>query len=127
MLQPVGEAVVPGTRLPLVRDEHGGPQPRLLDQVRTAVRVRHLSRRTEKAYVAWIRRYVCHHGKRHPREMGAVEVTAFLSWLAETKGVAASTQNQRLPPCSFFTMRYSVSTYPGSTIWSGPSALLAFP
>jgi hypothetical protein len=50
--------------------------PRLLDRVRAAVRARHNSRRTEKAYVAWIRRYILFHGKRHPTEMGAPELTA---------------------------------------------------
>ena len=51
--------------------------PRLLDQVRVAIRLRHYSPKTEEAYVSWIRRFVLFHGKRHPREMGAAEVTAF--------------------------------------------------
>jgi hypothetical protein len=46
------------------------PPPTLLDQVRTAIRTRHYSRRTEDAYVAWRRRFVLHHHKRHPAEMG---------------------------------------------------------
>lgn len=71
-------------------------RPRLLDQVRTAIRLRHYSRRTEEAYVGWIRRYIVFHGKRHPREMRSPEVAAFLSHLAEPGGVAASTQNQAL-------------------------------
>ncbi len=70
--------------------------PRLLDQVRTALRVRHLSRQTERAYVQWIRRFILFHGKRHPREMGAGEIASFLSHLAETAGVSPSTQNQAL-------------------------------
>ena len=70
--------------------------PRLLDQVRAAIRLRHYSRRTEEAYVCWIRRYIVFHGKRHPREMRSPEVAAFLSHLAERGGVAASTQNQAL-------------------------------
>jgi len=57
----------------------GAPAPKLLDRVRTAVRARHYSRRTEEAYIAWIRRYILFHGKRHPVEMGAPEVTRFLS------------------------------------------------
>ena len=57
-------------------------EPRLLDRVRAAVRMRHDSRRTEKAYVASIRRFIVFHAKRHPIEMGASEVTAFLSSLA---------------------------------------------
>src|SRR5947209_9771389 len=71
-------------------------QPRLLDRVRAALRARHYSRRTEKAYVHWIKAYVFFHGKRHPAEMGAVEVTAFLTALAVRDRVAASTQNQAL-------------------------------
>ena len=71
-------------------------QPRLLDQVREVIRMRHYSIRTEQAYVQWIRRFILFHGKRHPREMGAPEVTAFLSDLALQRNVAASTQNQAL-------------------------------
>ena len=55
------------------------PPPRLLDRVRAALRTRHCSLRTEKAYVGWIRRYILFHGKRHPAEMGADEITRFLS------------------------------------------------
>src|SRR5437667_12259984 len=68
------------------------PKPRLLDRVRAALRARHYSRRTEDAYVAWIRRYIIFHGKRHPVEMSAAEVTRFLSSLAVEGKVAASTQ-----------------------------------
>ena len=75
--------------------------PRLLDQVRSALRVRHYSHRTEESYVGWIRRFILHHGKRHPREMGAEEVVAFLSHLAEPGRVAASTQNQALAAILF--------------------------
>ena len=71
-------------------------EPRLLDRVRAAVRLRHLSRRTEKSYVAWVRRFVLFHGKRHPADMGAQEITAFLSMLATERHVSASTQNQAL-------------------------------
>lgn len=77
-------------------DPTGAPKPRLLDRVRAASRARHYSRRTEKAYVAWIRRYIFFHDKRHPAEMGAPEVTRFLSSLAVNGKVAASTQNQAL-------------------------------
>ena len=72
------------------------PKPRLLDRVRGAIRTRHYSRRTEKAYVAWIRRYIFFHGKRHPADMGAAEITRFLTSLAVDGNVAASTQNQAL-------------------------------
>src|SRR2546428_13392864 len=77
------------------------PKPRLLDRVRDAIRARHYSRRTEKAYVAWIRRYIFFHGKRHPAEMGAPELTRFLTSLAVDRNVAASTQNQALSALLF--------------------------
>jgi hypothetical protein len=77
------------------------PKPRLLDRVREAIRLRHGSRSTEKAYVGWIRRYILFHGKRHPAEMGAAEVTRFLSSLAIDGRVAASTQNQALAALLF--------------------------
>lgn len=70
------------------------PALRLLDQVRARIRVKHYSIRTEETYVDWIRRFVLHFGKRHPRELGARHVEAFLSDLAVTRRVAASTQNQ---------------------------------
>jgi hypothetical protein len=72
------------------------PRPKLIDRLRHAVRARHYSRRTEKAYVHWTKRYIFFHGKRHPAEMGAAEVTAFLTALAVRERVAASTQNQAL-------------------------------
>jgi integron integrase len=78
------------------------PKPRLLDRVRAALRARHYSRRTEEAYVAWIKRYIFFfHAKRHPAEMGAEEVTRFLSSLAVDGQVAASTQNQALSALLF--------------------------
>ena len=70
------------------------PGPRLLDQVRTAVRTRHFSRRTERAYVGWILRFVRANGTQHPSRLGAREVSAFLSTLATEGRVSASTQNQ---------------------------------
>jgi integron integrase len=69
-------------------------EPKLLDQVVARIRVKHYSRRTEQAYVDWIKRYIFHHGKRHPKEMGSVEVEGFLSYLAVSRNVSASTQNQ---------------------------------
>ncbi len=77
------------------------PPPRLLDRLRAAVRARHYSRRTEEAYVAWVRRYVVFHGKRHPDELGEAEINAFLSDLAVTRKVSASTQNQALSALLF--------------------------
>jgi integron integrase len=73
--------------------QSGGPK--LLDRVREAIRVRHYSRRTEHAYLSWIRRFIVFHGKRHPRDLGESEVTALISRLA-ARGVSASTQNQAL-------------------------------
>lgn len=67
-----------------------------LNEVIRAIRVRHYSIRTEKTYVGWIRRFILFHDKRHPGEMGAIEVGEFLSHLAVTRNVSASTQNQAL-------------------------------
>jgi len=78
------------------------PQPlRLLDQVRDAIRRRHYSRRTEETYVQWIRRFIFFSGRRHPKAMGAAEVTAFLNHLATERDVAAATQNQALSAMLF--------------------------
>jgi len=71
-------------------------KPRLLDEVRARVRRLGLARRTEEAYVGWIRRFILFHGKRHPVAMGAREVEAFLTALAVKDRVSASTQNQAL-------------------------------
>jgi integron integrase len=78
-----------------------GSAPKLLDRVREAIRLRHYSRRTEEAYVAWIRRFILFHGKRHPSELGASEVSTFLSSLALDRSVSASTQNQALSALLF--------------------------
>src|SRR6266496_2949067 len=72
------------------------PKPKLLDQVRQAIRTRHYSYRTEKAYVHWIKRFIFFHNKRHPAEMGETEIGQFLSSLAANSHVGASTQNQAL-------------------------------
>jgi len=71
-------------------------EPRLLDRVRAAIRVRHYSIRTEEAYVQWVRRFILFHGKRHPLEMGGPEIGAFLTHLAVDRKVAQATQNQAL-------------------------------
>jgi len=78
-----------------------GRQPKLLDRVRIAIRARHYSPRTEKAYVGWIKRYIFFHQKRHPNEMGEVEIRAFLADLATCRRVSASTQNQALSAILF--------------------------
>ncbi|NII10126.1 hypothetical protein HBF24_05435 [Oleiagrimonas sp. C23AA] len=75
--------------------------PRLMDEVRRVLRMKHYSLRTEKAYVGWIRRFILASGKRHPRDMGADEMEAFLSRLAVHGKVAASTQNQALSALLF--------------------------
>ena len=68
--------------------------PRLLDQVRARIRVMHYNIRTEEAYTDWARRFILFHQKRHPKNMGAAEVEAFLSHLATERSVSSSTQNQ---------------------------------
>lgn len=74
---------------------------RLIERFRDAIRSRNYSRRTEKAYWYWIRYFILFHGKRHPAEMGAAEATAFLTWLAAERNVAAATQNQALSALLF--------------------------
>ncbi len=73
----------------------------LLDQVRDQIRTLHYSIRTEEAYLKWIREFIIFHGKRHPSEMGASEISRFLSYLARERNVAASTQNQALSALLF--------------------------
>src|ERR1017187_635201 len=82
------------------------PKSKLLDQVREVLRVKHYSLRTEEAYVQWVRRFLKFHRDRagswkHPRELGAAEVVAFLNHLASIEHVAAATQNQALNAISF--------------------------
>ena len=69
---------------------------KLLDPVRDAIRVKHYARNTEQAYVYWIKKYILFQNKRHPKEMGTVEVQAFLTHLALEEHISASTQNQAL-------------------------------
>ena len=71
-------------------------KPKLLDQVRQAIRTRHYSPRTEETYVHWIKRFIFFHNKRHPAEMAEAEIARFLSNLAAESHVSASTQNQAL-------------------------------
>jgi integron integrase len=70
------------------------PAPRLLDQVRDKIRLKHYSLRTEQAYLDWIKRFILFSGKRHPVSLGAGDVEAFLTHLAAVRNVSASTQNQ---------------------------------
>ena len=71
-----------------------GPKPKLLDQVRQAIRTRHYSPRTEETYVGWIKRFIFFHNRRHPAEMGEQDIARFLSSLATESHVSSSTQNQ---------------------------------
>ncbi len=76
-------------------------KPKLLDQMRQALRARHYSYRTEQAYIHWVRRFILFHGKRHPAEMGVPEIEAFLSHLATEEHVATATQNKALSALLF--------------------------
>jgi integron integrase len=77
------------------------PPPKLLDQVRDRIRVKHYSIRTETQYVQWVKRFILFHNKRHPTELGATDVEAFLTHLAVDGKVSASTQNQALSALLF--------------------------
>jgi site-specific recombinase XerD len=76
-------------------------KPKLLDQVRHACRVRHLSYRTEQAYVHWNKRFILFNDKRHPKDLGQADVSRFLTHLAVEGKVSASTQNQALSAILF--------------------------
>jgi site-specific recombinase XerD len=77
------------------------PTPKLLDQVRTVIRVKHFSLSTERAYVGWIRRFILFHGKRHPRDMSEDEIRQFISHLAIDAKISASTQTVALSALLF--------------------------
>lgn len=85
----------PTSPIPLNTDKLVG-NSKLLNQMRDDIRRRHYSIRTEQAYLHWGKRYILFHGKRHPADMGVIEITAFLNHLAVACSVAASTQNQAL-------------------------------
>ncbi|MBI5862068.1 MAG: phage integrase N-terminal SAM-like domain-containing protein [Rhodocyclales bacterium] len=98
---------------------------RLLDQVRGKIRLKHYSIRTEQTYIDWIRRFILHFGKRHPRELGASEVEAFLTYLAVEGRSPRLRRIRRKARCCFCTRRCLRSNCPGSTTSSGrrcPSA-----
>jgi integron integrase len=84
-----------------VSREEAPRRPKLFDQVRAAIRARHYSRRTERAYVGWIRRFIVWSGRRHPATLGVSELTSFLTALAVDRRVAPSTQNQALSALLF--------------------------
>lgn len=79
----------------------GRPAPKLLDQVRARMRRLGMAKRSEEAYVGWIRRFILANGKRHPSELGAAEIERFLTALAVHGQVAAATQNQALSALLF--------------------------
>lgn len=90
-----------GGMTPIKSGDSSGGAPKLLDQVRDRLRLKHYSLRTEEAYLYWIRRYILATGKRHPRELDGVVVEGFLSRLATDDNVAASTQAQALSAILF--------------------------
>jgi hypothetical protein len=106
--------------LPAIRERqetYEAKKPKLLDQVRHALRAKHYSIHTEEAYLHWIKRFILYHNKRHPREMNSPEIEQFLTHLAVEQNVAASTQNpctelvevRPWPPFCFSTKSSSVS------------------
>jgi integron integrase len=78
-----------------------GQGKKLLDLYRESLRVRHYSHRTEVTYISWVRQFILFHKKRHPREMGVDEINAFITYLANEKNIAASTQNQAISSILF--------------------------
>jgi integron integrase len=103
-------------------------KPRFLDRVRQCLRTEHYSRRTEEAYVGWIRRFILYHGKRHPAQLGEAEVTQFLTNLAVERKVASSTQNQALSALLFLygvVLRRDLSWLDGLVRARGPRRLPA--
>ncbi len=97
---------------------------RLMERVRSELRVRHYSIRTEEAYTAWIRRYLQFH-RRHPRELDGDDLNRYLTHLAEDRRVAVSTQRQALAAILFSTATSSSWISSGSTTWSAPGSRVA--
>ncbi len=100
---------------------------RLLDQVRERIRYLHYSIRTEHAYVQWIRSYVRFHGLRHPAEMGAPEVEAFLTWLASERNVAVATHQQALSALVFLYQKVLALDLPWLNEIGRPKARVRLP
>jgi integron integrase len=101
ILQRLGPTQACGSVGNSLRSYTAAVKPKLLDQVRDAIRAKHYSYRTEKTYVQWIRRFILHHGTRHPQAMGEEEVREFLTHLAVKRQVSASSQNQALAALLF--------------------------
>jgi site-specific recombinase XerD len=97
-------------------------KPRLLDQIRDALRARHYSPHTEQAYLLWVRRFIYFHQLRHPAEMGQPEINAFLTHLAVRENVSASTQNQALAALLFLYGTFWLGRLLIWKGWCGPDA-----
>jgi site-specific recombinase XerD len=93
-------------------DKTPATKPRLLDEVRNAIRRKHYSLRSEDTYAHWIKRFIYFSGKRHPAQLGEPEVTAFLNHLAVERDVAAATQNQALSALLFLYKEVLVQPLP---------------
>ena len=89
-----------------ISEPDGVHKPKFIEEVRRALRLRHYSIRTERTYVDWIRQFILFHGKRHPKDLGEAEVSAFLTHLAADRQVAASTQNQALSALLFLYQQF---------------------
>jgi integron integrase len=100
-IDPAGTAAAPRPEGRLQPARESPAKPKLLHLVRRAIRIRHYSSRTEQAYVHWIRRYIFFHNLRHPAELGNAEINAFLSHLAVSEHLSASTQTQALSALVF--------------------------
>jgi hypothetical protein len=104
------------------------PRPKkLLDRVREVIRLKHYSRHTEDAYVTWITRYLFFHDTRHPEDMGAADIEAFLTHLAGQQKVAASTQTRPSAPCCSSTATCLDSHSTGPSTPSEPASPDACP
>ncbi len=79
---------------------------KLLDILRDTIRMKHYSYRTEQVYVGWIKRYILYHNKKHPKDMGKIEIEQFLKFLAVENKVSASTQNKLLIQSSFYIKKF---------------------
>jgi len=88
------------------------PRTKLLDQMRNVIRLKHMSLRTEEAYVSWVKRFILFHDKRHPADMGADDIRAFLTHLAVHGKVAASTQNGALNALVFLYCQVLKQPFP---------------
>jgi integron integrase len=94
------------------QDQETPASPRLLDAVRSSIARKHYSPRTGKTYIHWIKRFIYFNGRRHPRELGQSEVTAFLNHLARDRNVAAATQNQALSALLFLYKEVLIQPLP---------------